>query len=570
MTAMEPRVQKSLLAITAGIAYQPLTIWIGKHMMLVHNPHVREHLKGAYTGPEFEALFQYCRTNGVFKVDSDPITGLIQTSGGNENPSMASRIWVTDTVRSEPLHTDVSWTKAMLTLARFYSMPSEIDAIERSIADPTWYRQGGLTNGVAHIFYPETLERDTTWFNNKRLESPALAVDAMCRSFLASWRRSKDRQFTAAMLKRKGAVKSIVTTIVNLAAYLRAINTDTYGQWDFGAPSSGNWEEFPFPGGLTWDLTATRMAFSSLRELLYGDCPNADDEVRAAIISSKHGDWLKDKDHLDRLIARVDRKLAGRLFSEEGPMEHPNRKLDASLSFVSTCGITWSSSASQDAVQMFVMMKALDALVRPNGMIRYLPFQAHPDQNRIADGYLASNFWLDPKILNLLGLSSSAECGGSDDCSTLEQLAQRSNAALPDSEAEWCWVSVLAEGYSRLVVRLMTEDSRHHYFPREILIKHGMSRATEYINRAYARITGSCPWKSNGEDCKPFAVPEAYEHVSVPDRPDLTTELPGTNTPLAWGSASLYSASTWYARALELIETKQHWSAHYEIKRETR
>ncbi len=554
---MEPRVQKSLLAITAGMAYQPLTIWIGKHMMLVHNPHVREHLKGDYTSAQFATLFDYCRSNGVFRAEIDPETGLIKTSGGDENPTMSARTWVTDTVRGEPLHTDATWTRALLTLARFYSMPLEIDAIERSIADPTWYRQGGLTNGVAHIFYPKTLERDKTWFNNKRLESPALAVDAMCRAFLARWNHTGDRQFTGAMLRKKGSVKSITTTIVNLASYLRAINTDNYGQWDFAAPSSGNWEEFPFPGGLTWDLTATRMAFSSLRELLYGDCIAADDDVRAAILSAKHGEWLKDRDFLNRLIARLDRKLAGRLFGDEGPMEHPNRKLDASLSFVSTSGIAWSSSASQDAVQMFVMMKALDALVRPNGMIRYLPFKALPDQASIGDGYLASNFWLDPKVLNLLGLTSSAECGGSDDCSTLEQLAQRSNVALPDTEAEWCWVSVLAEGYSRLVVRLMTEDARHHYFPRQILIKHGMDRATEYINRAYARITGSCPWKSNGADCPPFAVPEAYEHVSVPDRPDLTTELPGTNTPLAWGSASLLSASNWYARALRLVEDHQ-------------
>lgn len=552
---MEPKVQKSLLAITAGVAYQPLTIWIGKHMMLVHNPHVREHLKGEYTSAEFDTLFQYCRDKGVFRAQIDGETGLIKTSGGDENPTMSDRTWVTDTVRGEPLHTDVTWTKALLTLARFYSMPMEIDAIERSIADPTWYRQGGLSNGVAHIFYPATLERDKTWFNNKRLESPALAVDAMCRAFLSRWNHTGERQFTSAMLRKKGAVKTIITTIVNLATYLRAINTDNFGQWDFSAPSSGNWEEFPFPGGLTWDLTATRMAFSSLRELLYGDCIAADDDVRAAIVSSKHGEWLKDRGLLNRFIAGLDQKLARRLFGDEGPMEHPNRKLDASLSFVSTSGISWSSSASQDALQMFVMMKALDALVRPNGMIRYLPFQAVPDQESIGDGYLASNFWLDPKVLNLLGLTSSAECGGSDDCSTLEQLATRSKVALPDSEAEWCWVSVLAEGYSRLVVRLITDDRRHHYFPRQLLVKHGMTRATEYINRAYARITGSSPWKSNGEDCPAFAVPEAYEHVSVPDRPDLTTELPGTNTPLAWGSASLLSASNWYARALKLVES---------------
>ena len=43
------------------------------------------------------------------------------------------------------------------------------EAIRASIADPDYYRLGGLLNGVAHIFIPHTLKRDVSWFKQQKI-----------------------------------------------------------------------------------------------------------------------------------------------------------------------------------------------------------------------------------------------------------------------------------------------------------------------------------------------------------------------------------------------------------------
>jgi hypothetical protein len=60
----------------------------------------------------------------------------------------------------------------------------------------------------------------------------------------------------------------IATTIVMVASYLKAINTNEAGEFDFNAPSAGPWEEIPFPLGLTWDTEAIRSGFESLQTLM--------------------------------------------------------------------------------------------------------------------------------------------------------------------------------------------------------------------------------------------------------------------------------------------------------------
>ncbi len=126
----------------------------------------------------------------------------------------------------------------------------------------------------------------------------------MCRTLLTTWSGWDGLQFIPDILKNKKAMKNIVNTIANITTYLKMINTDLFGQWDFAAPSSGNWEEFPFPGGLTWDLTATRMAFARMRDLLHSACAGADQQVRAALVGTKNGGWLQDKIRLDRVMSK--------------------------------------------------------------------------------------------------------------------------------------------------------------------------------------------------------------------------------------------------------------------------
>jgi hypothetical protein len=178
--------------------------------------------------------------SSIFDFRSDPATGLVRTSGvsDDENREMGARQWVTDTVRFGDLQRrkdPAGWRRAVLTLARFYTQPTERAAAERAIADPRTYREGGPHEGVAHIFDPRTLARDPAWHNNGRLESHGLALSA-----LATVDDPLARE-AAALLVR----------------YLEAIDYAS-------APSVGPWEETKFAGSLTWDTEAVRAGLAAV------------------------------------------------------------------------------------------------------------------------------------------------------------------------------------------------------------------------------------------------------------------------------------------------------------------
>jgi hypothetical protein len=57
--------------------------------------------------------------------------------------------------------------------------------------------------------------------------------------------------------------------------------------------------------------------------------------------------------------------------------------------------------------------------------------------------------------------------------------------------------------------------------------------------------------------CPGYAIPEAYEMVSslsLGDNGDKQNAVAGANTPLAWGQASLYSASIIFLKNLRELE----------------
>jgi hypothetical protein len=90
------------------------------------------------------------------------------------------------------------------------------------------------------------------------------------------------------------------------------------------------------------------------------------------------------------------------------------------------------------------------------------------------------------------------------------------------------------------------------------LIALGHRKATEFINRSYARITGykgngERRTKANGKPSPKFAVPEAFEYVSTIGNFDKTVALAGAHTPLAWAVCSLFSASRHFQRNLKAL-----------------
>lgn len=240
------RVLRDTLATVLEATEKPPRIQqLGEIQVPVHNLALGELLQPTYRVASFRALFEKARQMGTFDLRIDPDTGLASTSGvsSSENPEMSERQWVTDTVRTgeykrraEP----AGWRRALLTLARFYTNPTEQAAFDRAIAEPDTYRQGGPEEGVAHIFYPQTLQRDPDWFNNQRLESHGLALGALAQALTAGMVRQEPWGFADS-----GAVDDrILKAIANLTAYFVALDYPS-------APSAGNWEETPFPGGLT-------------------------------------------------------------------------------------------------------------------------------------------------------------------------------------------------------------------------------------------------------------------------------------------------------------------------------
>ncbi len=569
--------------------------------VIIHNREVAEKLCQEYEPASFEKLFSLCREQGVFALKINEQNGLVTTAEAAENWDMSGRQWVTDTVRCGDIERSVSphsWTMALLTLCDFYHQEEEMNAIKNSIADPDYYRLGGLLNGVAHIFIPHTLKRDTTWFNNKRLESHGLALRAICDTVAAAASGDKNWAFTPEQLQEHG--EKIAQTIVSLASYLKAINTDKNGRFDFAAPSAGPWEEIPFPEGLTWDTEAIRSGFASLRDLLFStkyDGIESIAKLRKIIFLHALGQWLQNPSVLDQLIRQARGKIIDRLFGQELPIESPQRPMDCSLAFIATSTITFDDDTIADVHLQYQLLQALEEkLVRTHGIIRYAPFALAMEDGRkepVFDSYLADNYWLMPELRAIVnGIAPETKDDrhfGSSDCSTHEDYLARVKMARGGTEAQWCFVSVIAEAYCLQVLKLQklqrskpakklqagqpaqaqkqakgnggagdTGDTGGPAIASELerLIAFGTEKACEYINRSYARITAAGAVKANGRDCPAWAISEAFEQVS-PTGAQSTTHaaaLPGANTPLAWGQASLFRASELFRQILSGAE----------------
>jgi hypothetical protein len=571
------KLKTSLLAMLSASTHEPAELVEDNKRLPIHNGEVANYLKNTYSAESFARLFDFCQDRQVFALSVNDQNGLVRTAEAEENWDMSGRQWVTDTVRCGDMERSLkplAWRNAMLTLCRFYGQREEVEAIEKSIANPQYYRNGGLLDGVAHIFLPETLTRDLTWFNNKRLESHGLALRAICDTVIAS-ANGEAHGFSETEISAHSEL--LATTIVMVASYLKAINTNEAGEFDFNAPSAGPWEEIPFPLGLTWDTEAIRSGFESLQTLLSLSNEKID-SILAHISQNKHGDWLysqTQKNILAELIKAARTKILERLFSAPQPVENPHRPSDCSLAFISTSSIKMHDHPIEDVRLQYRLLAAIEQmLVRDHGIVRYAPFAlplSDGHSEMVFDSYLADNYWLLPELRALIsGHTSELKDYGSSDCSTNEDYLARVKQARPDREAQWCFVSVLAEGYSLQVEKLlnMKGSAQGNLNEQEVagLIAQGHAQATRYINRSYARITPGADstrqtqhYKANGMPCPGYAIPEAYELVTALNLNESgkvasQNAVAGANTPLAWGQASLYSASTVFLRNLRELE----------------
>lgn len=527
---------------TYAANYRPETACGG---ISVHNATIAAHMRSSYDLNSFERLFRLLDDNGVFHFDVDAESGLKRTSGASENPDMFDRFWGTDTVVTDPS------PRALLTLARSYNQLEERLAMEEAVSNPNWYRLGGLQNGVAHVFMCATGKRDPNWFNNKRLETHGRSLGAFCG--LVSDEVSS-RNLT------ESDITLLSEVIGGLAAYLLAINTDpATGAVSF-APTAGPWEEIPFESGLTGDMEHIRAGLEQLLKLIESDTAlGAASVVRVMLKRHRFANFIT-VNAIKRFICEAQKQITERLIGGEHPMEHPCRPADAGLLFIATSTFEFDADVFEDAKHHFRVLDYLcHRLLREHGMIRYAPYTittADGRKVRAWDPYLAANHWLPPVMRSYLNtgmIKSDCQSDGSGDCSDLEAYLSRLSMTRPYTEAQWCWTSVAAEGYI-LKTLAMIESTDGDLTPEQSAqVSQGIRASTYLINRSLARITGSGAVKANGHDCQSFGVPEAYEGVTCPDN-GLVDYVPGVNSPLAWGQASLLSACRSFMRLLELAK----------------
>lgn len=333
--------------------------------------------------------------------------------------------------------------------------------------------------------------------------------------------------------------------MINLAAIL-PLYLNAAGFPD--CKTCGVWENTTMKGA-TSDTEITRAGLEKLNKILTSkDKKHAKIAERLDIAYKTH---LKDleikntpkdlKTLLQKQIKASDRRLK-KEYKTEYKSENNNlaREKDAALSFVGATSVLDKKSVLNDIKKNLEIIDNIKPLVGNNGIVRYE-----------RDAYENANYEL---IMN------------SDDNFDFENIHKRwhmidnpkSNAL--KNKAEWFMVSDISKSYGiqlKKLLEILKKENRKPSFEENKLIKECLKGQTEFINRAYGRITGLNLTKANGRKCNAFEVPESYMAVTTTDnikKPDKNVYLPGTNTPLAWAKSSLYEASKLMAENLNTLE----------------
>ena len=534
----------------------------------VYNKAIFATMQPQYSSTSLLKLRDLALRNRVFRINLNEKNGLITTSDipEDENPEMSSRAWVTDTIHAGLLETEVSpkaWTEALNTLAKFYTSPVEQKAFDKAIYDPKSYREGGPIEGVAHIFYPNTLERDQNWFNNKRLESHGLALRAFMAAlrdgYLKHWDRGIDNPSP-----------QFLQAIVNLTAYFVSIDYSS-------APSAGNWEEVPFPGGLTWDTQAINDALDEVLDIMYNKAYDSDKGIvrlRQALRCQKHGDIFSRRQDIEKAFKRGIERVRKTYYAESPG----NREKDISLALLSSTQVQLDDNYLTSVRKHIDNLQMLEkSLVREHGALRYAPFNLTlKDGNKALspDSYLNLNYNIacDPEGHVNLAWHDILKEFGSKDASEADVFMARSQLTAPNCGAQWFLVSDLARGYAeqaqaiyeKAASRVKPNQKPQLNQAEEELVSECLAGANRNINRAYARITPeNVTVKANGAPAPAWSVPEAWQCVSTLPPHSQKAYLPGVNTPLTWAEASLWMATNHYIAVLTRLESLRGGHVHH-------
>jgi len=535
----------ALRVMIAATNYKPEKVEIGGVYFTVHNQKIAALIKPRYTEKSLRDLTSYLDGQQVFDMSADSTrgfiidekSGLAQTCGASENWEMSERHWITDIMRVgdvQKIKRPETWSKALNTIGDYYNGQ---DAKFRDlIAYPGRYRNGGLMEGIPHIFLSGSLKPDLNWFNNKRLESHGLALKEFSQSMIDGMTKDAPYGYKSA----DDIPDNVIKAMNNLSKYFTAIDYST-------APSAGNWEEVPISGGLTHDSETIRSGLSAFRDLLYNPEYGNNAEIQKARKRIQENNPLDNKT-LEEAIKKGEERVR-KTYLAEAPGVRP---YDASLAFITTSDIRLDDDPVKDVEKNVAILELLEKhLVRENGIIRYAPFNFRLKDGatqQSPDSYLTYNFFnainKDGK-LDLEWQKKLAEFG-SKDTSDPEVFAARAKLATENTEAQWFMVSEMSTGYGLQIEKILKNAEDRELTEEESgLIEKCKSKQTEFLNRALARLSDEDPdnvsqIKANGMKMPAVTLTEAYQYVS--DLDGRKVMIPGTNAPLAWALASLYKA----------------------------
>lgn len=509
---------------------------------------------------------------GAFNVITNPKTGLIQTSE-TENVEMTKQ-WFTDSAMAGFIQrtTDpAGWRKSMVTNAAALNTKEALEAVEKTVKDPNWYRKGDIMNGVFHIYYPssvhldkqgipmpEKIKLDNKWFNQKRLESQALMLLNLVDTIEAGFVQGKQKEWGFKPKEMDSKAGQYVTNAIGkMAQYLLSANTDPdKGQFNFETPTSSSWEEAPFKEGMTSDTALTVMAMERLKRILFDSHNNQSaqlNKIKNDILSASGG---LTKEKLDNFIqlgrAFVAKRIIEPLEAGQSPVQTPSRPYDTSLSILAaSCYRFYPDDLLKDAAtRLELVTKNKQALLGENGMRRYNAFKL--DGVDLHDSYLNRAYHFPEEVrLELFNLKKQGEQKkyGSSDASSVEAMADRQKISSENTVAEWglgLSASLQALSQAKLDVLESIKNKKASQQDAEKLLSKIDVELVDVLNRNLAAIPG--PLKSgqkilraDGTLLKPYLPMEAYE--AVPDNNGNIKYIPGAHT-LPWHASQLYDGLT--------------------------
>lgn len=495
----------------------------GTYEIPINNPAIAPYIKKDYTYASFKKLYRQAKADGVFDYEVNKQNGFIKTSAfkpeSYEEEKMAKLVWVTDTCRNMSLlekDTPELCTTSLESISSFYK--KQQPNFDNIIEHPERYgNNNGWGDGVFHEFDPSNFEPNYD-FPRTRLESIGRYLKKAGQYINGGIEEGKPYGYRSSSEVSDNTIDSIG----NCVKYLSSI----YYPY---AKSCGAWEERTFNSSLTSDTAIINEGFRKIMKLMYKETQNPEIlKIRERIKNSKYGNIFNEESKLkDMLHDGEKRIIVNHLEEAQG-----ERKLDSSLSFAThyinsklvwdNPELTHSQNVINDVIEHTKLLSELEGNEASKGLI----------------GDYGAKRYLHDEYKNLNY--------------DIPELKGKINE---NHEAEWFMVSDISTGYGiqlKKITNMLKKEKRTPNMAEANMITQLLEKETEYINRAYARITGFNKLKANKKECPAFKLPEAYQAIT--DSKGNVKYVPGTNTPLTWAQSSNLLATKMFMQNLKTLE----------------